>query len=378
MKKIVLNLIVYVVLMPGAAAGMVDGFMDSCEKGSMQSCYQAGVLYWTGEGASKNIKVARSLMEISCDGGFDDACVALQTLKKDTVSVASSQKVVRASMQSGSRYSGRIDGRLLGDIDQDGKKETVAWKKSLTSDLGDYYQLMVLDDDGSLIWKASGKEDYEDPLAFYSLDIGESLPQVLTDFDQDGSVELLAPMAQSDVSPTYYRKLRWRGSYFEPLLQNALMLSSSDSNRFTWKATLASYGTWVSKMAPYGNDLVKANVTEYSKDGSVRMGVALIRFERAGATVNRWIEPIASLGTTETQSEAPPVSRQENIGLVYGLDPQGDGFLAIRKKPNSTQIGKLYNGDRVELLGRSGKWYKIRDSKSGRIGWSHSNWITPD
>ncbi len=131
-------------------------------------------------------------------------------------------------------------------------------------------------------------------------------------------------------------------------------------------------------MAPYDDDLAKADVTELNKDGSMRMGVALLRFDREGVTVSKWLEPMAAVGGSDTQSEAPVVSKQEKIGLVYGLDPQGDGFLAIRKKPNSTQIGNLYNGDRVEILTKSGKWYKIKDLKSGRVGWSHSHWISVD
>lgn len=66
------------------------------------------------------------------------------------------------------------------------------------------------------------------------------------------------------------------------------------------------------------------------------------------------------------------------IGIVHGLDPNGDGFLSLRKKPRSTEIGRLYNGDKVEILGRRGEWYKVKDLRYNRIGWSHSNWIRID
>ena len=187
-------------------------------------------------------------------------------------------------------------------------------------------------------------------------------------------MELLAPEPQSDVRPTYYRKLRWRGTYFEPLLSNALMLSSADMNRFVWKVTQKSHGTWISKLAPYGDGLVKADVTQYNKDESVRMGVALIKFDRRGAVVSRWIKPIASVPSNHTQREAPP-TMHKTMGLVHGLDPHGDGFLSVRRKPNKTEIGRLYNGDRIEILGRSGKWYKIKDPRTGRTGWSYGKWI---
>lgn len=65
----------------------------------------------------------------------------------------------------------------------------------------------------------------------------------------------------------------------------------------------------------------------------------------------------------------------KKIGIVYGLDPNDDGFLSIRQKPNSKEIGRLYNGNRVEILGKRGKWYRIRTLNSGLIGWSYTKWI---
>ncbi len=60
---------------------------------------------------------------------------------------------------------------------------------------------------------------------------------------------------------------------------------------------------------------------------------------------------------------------------VTGLDPNGDGFLSLRKKPHQREIGKLYNGDKLTILSKSGKYYKVKDVKSGMIGYAHSNWI---
>jgi len=272
-------------------------------------------------------------------------------------------KPMDVSVKKSIQQIGYIYGRLEGDIDNDGKAETIAWKKFLTTDLGDYYQLFVFDDDGLLLWEGPKEKDEENPYIYSSLDIGISLPELLMDIDNDGYTELLAPELQSDVSPVYYRKLRWRGSYFEPLLSSALMLTNEESNRFIWKKTSKPYGIWISKLAPYGDGLAKADVTVYRKDQSIGSGVALLQFDRGGADVYRWIKPL-------------PVNKV--IGTVYGLDPYGDGFLSIRKYPNATEIGRLYNGDKVEILDRSGKWFKIRAMGSGIVGWSHSNWIRTD
>lgn len=371
MKKIVFWLALSSILASNASGRMVDNFMDACEEGSMQGCYQAGVVYWTGEGAGKDRQAAKALLEISCDGGFPDACVALKTFNEEDGSFGSGSKSVQVPVRKSIRYRGHTDGKLQADIDNDGKDETVAWKKFASVDLGDYYQLLVIDNDGSLLWKGPKEKDDENPLVFSSLDFGVSMPQLLTDFDQDGYIELIAPEPQSDVSPTYYRKLRWKGSYFEPLLSNALILSSQNPNQFVWKKSSRSYGTWVSSLAPYSDVLAKAYITHYSAGEHVETGVALIRFNHSGATLYRWIKPMPS-----TQKHKKPSTRHKTMGLVHGLDPYGDGFLSIRKKPNATEIGRLYNGDRIEILGKKGKWYKIRDTRSGRVGWSHSNWIS--
>lgn len=83
-------------------------------------------------------------------------------------------------------------------------------------------------------------------------------------------------------------------------------------------------------------------------------------------------------------------------GIVKGLDPHGDGFLAVKSAPNirSLRIDKLYNGKTVYLCNQQGDWYGIVYSKDRRdcnvstpwqktlpytgpcrSGWAHKRWI---
>lgn len=62
------------------------------------------------------------------------------------------------------------------------------------------------------------------------------------------------------------------------------------------------------------------------------------------------------------------------LATITGLDPNGDGFLSLRIKPNGEEIGRLYNGNKVNILTTNGKWYKVKTS-SGQIGWAYSKWI---
>jgi len=50
------------------------------------------------------------------------------------------------------------------------------------------------------------------------------------------------------------------------------------------------------------------------------------------------------------------------VGIIRGLDPNGDGFLSVRSGPdvNYTEIDRLYNGDQVRLCdGDGGNWSGI-------------------
>jgi Bacterial SH3 domain len=63
--------------------------------------------------------------------------------------------------------------------------------------------------------------------------------------------------------------------------------------------------------------------------------------------------------------------------FVAGLDPNGDGFLAVRAGPgtNHRKIDELYNGDRVRTCARSGAWFGVYYGNPRRVGWVHGKWL---
>jgi uncharacterized protein YraI len=64
-------------------------------------------------------------------------------------------------------------------------------------------------------------------------------------------------------------------------------------------------------------------------------------------------------------------------GLSADYDPAtGSGFLAVRAGPrtSASQIGELFNGDEVTIVGQRGKWYRI-DAEGIGLGWAFSKWI---
>ena len=70
----------------------------------------------------------------------------------------------------------------------------------------------------------------------------------------------------------------------------------------------------------------------------------------------------------------PQVTAQ--YSYVGGLDPNGDGFLALRTGTgnNAQRIARMPEGTMLEVLGSEGDWDYVR-LLDGRTGWAHSNWI---
>lgn len=88
------------------------------------------------------------------------------------------------------------------------------------------------------------------------------------------------------------------------------------------------------------------------------------------------------------------------VGAVQGLNPDGDGFLAVRSGPGTAYAQRhlLYENDQVILCDHRGEWIAVvfaqpdapevecglsspiaeRRAYAGpcRWGWAHENWIT--
>jgi hypothetical protein len=83
-------------------------------------------------------------------------------------------------------------------------------------------------------------------------------------------------------------------------------------------------------------------------------------------------------------------------GVVVGLDPHGDGFLAVKAGPSIhyRRIDRLFNGQELNICGSTGPWLAIVYSKRGQecnvngpwqrtlpytgpclSGWVHRRWV---
>jgi len=186
-------------------------------------------------------------------------------------------------------------GELTADIDHDNRLEMLKWSKFASDAYTDYYQLILIDDDGQVMWSGPKEKSKSNPLIFIASDFGISTPEIFADIDLDGYTELLAPELQSDVSPTFYKRLRWKENRFEILPSKALMCSEADPKHFKWVDNQSGEGTWISEMSqkqPNTNGLVKVSIIRNNSKTCSRMGIALVRFDKYGATVVQWIKTI--------------------------------------------------------------------------------------
>ena len=184
------------------------------------------------------------------------------------------------------------------DLNGDGKAETIARRRlGADSELGTYYQLVVTDAGGALLWKSPEVHDATDPLAFGSWDFGVSLPELAGDIDQDGKVELLAPAPQSDVSPTFHRVFRWTAEGFKPVLSRALAGKGQKGARFGWTTDPKPSDFWV--LHWLGSSAEGGWVVQLyamTSGDSVQTGIAVLAPKAGGFDLLRWIQAPEMIG----------------------------------------------------------------------------------
>ncbi|MEO0495894.1 MAG: SH3 domain-containing protein [Pseudomonadota bacterium] len=99
------------------------------------------------------------------------------------------------------------------------------------------------------------------------------------------------------------------------------------------------------------------------------------------------------------QLDLPVIEKTEGdldtcaLAEVHGLNPNGDGFLAVRSAPGTEyrELDRVYNGNRVWVFNQVGDWFGIVYGvdevdcspingnnpvrADGKQGWVHQNWV---
>lgn len=97
---------------------------------------------------------------------------------------------------------------------------------------------------------------------------------------------------------------------------------------------------------------------------------------RAAVPRNKRTDLQGVVASAPVSAEPGGAPLPEFTHVVSGLDPNGDGFLALRDgySTGARRIGTLGEGMRLAVLGQQGVWFNVR-TETGQMGWAHSNWI---
>lgn len=182
------------------------------------------------------------------------------------------------------------------DLGRGGAACTIATRKFATTDAGDYFQLVVTDAAGRTLWAGPRRPDESNALVFGAWHHGVSLPECVGDIDADGSIELVAPAPQSDVSPVLFRVLRWNGAAFSPVRSGTLLEDPVGSGHYPWARSDSSHGRWVSHFRTATRGSLIAEIVDYAGGDAVRMGTARMSPRAGGYRVVAWLQPMSIPG----------------------------------------------------------------------------------
>jgi len=247
---------------------------------------------------------------------------------------------------SSANAAGSEAGAIAVDLDGDGKPEKVSWTQFAHSeDMGDYYQIRVTDASGKLIWESPKVKDIDNPLVFGNWDFGYSLPELVTDIDGDGAVELVAPAPQSDVSPTCFRVFRWKGDRFVPVRVGILLESPRGSGSFPWSQSEDYQGRWISSFKKANPDgTLRVAVFEYDGETATGEGEALVTRTPKGYQFRKWVVPMKSLSGTPS-SEIDGSLPDEGAVVYRARLGSRDHFNSAGKRLE--EVGAILRQDRA-------------------------------
>ncbi len=152
-----------------------------------------------------------------------------------------------------------------------------------------------------------------------------------------------------------------RNSPFTTALLKHLSVREDDLHELMRKVRADVVGTTNSTQIPWENSSLIERIYLAQPGG---------RSEQTLASVS--VSPVAPAQPNPIVSASSPAMTH----MVSGLDPNGDGFLALRggTTSNSPRLAKMVEGTRLKFLGQDGVWFHVL-SETGQQGWAHSNWI---
>lgn len=208
------------------------------------------------------------------------------------------------------------------DLDGDGHIEEVLLLPSGKNDKGDFFSLTVLDKDGGVIWAGSKELNLGDPLVFGEWHFGISLPEVFGNIEGNEALELIAPVPQSDVSPTRFRIFEWKNNAFTLLRTSILMETPVGSGKFPWTSGEQYEGVWISGFQSINSTgEIIVDIIDYQGNADVKMRQAVLKKDASGFVVKHWID-------SKKNETKEPIGQLKSVHNVQQLLDQADLIMS--------------------------------------------------
>lgn len=95
-----------------------------------------------------------------------------------------------------------------------------------------------------------------------------------------------------------------------------------------------------------------------------------------------FVDACQRLGIAIADRGNSPLAACTATGKVVGLDPNGDNFLSVRRRPSgpsgpSEELDQLFTDEKVCIVSASGRWLNVRYQRNGRMfsGWVYDRYI---
>ncbi len=278
---------------------------------------EAEIVFWNSIKTSDNPTLFKGYLQKFPNGVF--TLIAEEKLK--TLSSKPEKKKVQKyviTRANGSHLRKLAKESYKYDLDGDGHTEEVLLLPSGKNDKGVFFSLTVLDKDGGIIWAGPKELNLEDPLVFGEWHFGISLPEVIGDIYGDKALKLIAPVPQSDISPTRFRIFEWKNNAFTLLRTSMFMETPVGSGKFPWTSGEQYEGVWISGFISINSTgEITVDIIDYQGNTEVKMRQAVLQRDASGFVVKYWID-------SKKEEIKEPIGQLKSVHNVQQLLDQAD------------------------------------------------------
>ncbi len=190
--------------------------------------------------------------------------------------------------------------KIFTNLDSDKEPEAIVLQLYKKDKYNDYYHLLVVDDNNTILWKSPKVKEIDDNFAIGEFDCGEAMPEVVVDNNANASMDIIIALPQCDLSPKYFKSfelLKNNHSVKVHFLQN---LIETQKDSFVWKDAInlnADNLTWISRFKKsVSKDLAIVEIYKINNQEYYR-ALALVKFSSNGVKVVQYIIPMHNIQT---------------------------------------------------------------------------------